>query len=218
MFAKISTFLFVATFSLVAIYIILKLLSIFYMVETSRRWVPVEGRLISSAIEKKDDIFRKSAPIEYLRAEYEYTYNEAVYREDAVDLIGNMGDNFSSARRQLQLVMLHAQPLIVYVNPVNPAVAVIDRSLPAEIVLFGIFFLLFPCGLATFAMMVTVLRVFDVSDRYLGPVAGMFHGTPAIWVLLRYHDSYGLFSTGLLLVIASLFFKGAYHLAVQYRK
>ncbi|HEY9160056.1 MAG TPA: DUF3592 domain-containing protein [Desulfomonilia bacterium] len=144
-----------------------------------------------------------------LKAKYSYFFNGKAYVGDKVDYSFG-SDNFSDKRRARQLAALSEGNITVYVNPENPGQSVFDRSLPAPQIAFAIIFLLFPCGLGTMFIIGTIFRVlqkagFTSTDRFMMPVAGLFHGAPAIYPVFFDPGSLGFGTWTIMLAFLGLF-------------
>lgn len=107
-------------------------------------WQPVDARLSAAGYHSHsgDDSNTYEA-----YATYTYAWRDHVYRNDRVSIAGgsdNIGDYQQEFGRYLSNAMGRGQTITVYVNPLNPAEAVIDRDLRWGLLGFkAIFFFVF---------------------------------------------------------------------------
>ena len=132
---------------------------------------------------------------ERLVASYTYTFEDRTYSGNRVDLSFGF-DNFSTARRREQFALLGSGNITIYVDPVDPGKSVVDRRLPGGQIIFGLIFLLFPCGIGTLALIGLVssgLSKLGCSavERYAMPIVGLVHGIPALYPILFDPGSFG---------------------------
>ena len=210
---RVLAFLFIGIFAAAAIYLSYQLFMSIKNTRDATTWVTAEGQLLEQKLETIEDfnsIHDVSAPKQYLKARYTYTYNGETYPGERIEFSAFSGDNFSQGRKSRQQDLLLAQPLVVYVNPNNPQESVIDPTLPAELALFITFFLVFPCGFATTSMISFLLWPVKAFRPFTIPVTGIMHGTPALYLLIFHHQSYGVLGALLLVAISCLLFLGLY--------
>ena len=111
---------------------------------SAKSWEPVQAELIQHKLETSygDDSTTYKAT-----AEYRYRFQGQSYRASKVGFSGgsdNIGSYHQDMDRKLSRVKRGAEPLTVWVNPVNPAEAVIDRGVRWGLLGFkSIFLLLF---------------------------------------------------------------------------
>jgi hypothetical protein len=77
-------------------------------------------------------------------------------------------DNFSDDYRNRAIDAIRNPPsgqVVAWVDPANPARAVLIRSLPWEQALFRAVFLLFPCGISTYALLAGLIWLAAPSSR-----------------------------------------------------
>lgn len=215
-FTKVIAYLFFSAFGAAAIFMTYAVIDALIDTNRAKNWIQVEGKLIEQRLDVTEKTFKSvndfSAPSKRLTASYTYTVDENSFTGDQVDFSDGHADNFSSDRKEAQQKLLAQEPLIVYVNPENPAESVIDPSLPAEQVLFFTCFLLFPCGFAVMVIIGTLMLPFKRWRKLTTPLCGIFHGGMAFWVLIFHHASYGFLGNGLLLLMSGLLFAGLYYL------
>lgn len=220
-FLKLFAYIFIGVFSAAAIYMTYMVIGALADTSRARGWTQVEGTLVEQKLDVMEKTFRSagdiSAPSQRLTATYTYHFEGQPYQGSNVDFSEGHADNFSADRKAHQQQLLDATPLIVHVNPLNPAESVIDPSLPAERVLFCTFFLLFPCGFAVYVMIGTLLLPFKRWRKLTSPLSGIFHGGMAFWLLVFHHESYGIKGLTLLTLMSCLLFAGIYYL-VRYDK
>lgn len=138
-------------------------------------------------------------------ADYAYIYEGVAYTGSRVDLSFG-ADNFSRDRQRDQLSALRSGTITIYVDPRDPRHSVFDRSLPGGQVVFGLIFLLFPCGIGTafsLGMLIAGLGKIGLAgiDRFFLPLLGMVHGLPALYPVLYAPAD---FSAGGWIVLAGL--------------
>ncbi len=214
---KIIAGLFLCVFTAAAAHLTYSLARTLMKVEQARNWQMVSGQLEAQQLQVREkpsnaalDI---SEPTQSLTATYSYTVNGQTYHNSTIDFSVFSADNFSGKRKARQQHMLRQIPLHVYIDPAAPHNSVIDRSLPAESVLFCVFFILFPCGLAVLVVITLALYPFGKrAQTYAFPLAGLFHGGLALWVLINHFREYGLGGLTLLGLLSLLFVAGIYHL------
>ena len=100
-------------------------------------WTPVDARISAADLERGDDTWR-------VTARYHYRFNGVEYDGDRVAFHGgsdNIGDFHRTTHARLQEHLRNKRPLTVYVDPRNPADAVIVRDMRWG--LFG-FLMIFP--------------------------------------------------------------------------
>ncbi len=178
----------------------------------ARSWNEVPARVLDYDMKTSRSSHTGSMRTTYnsrIKATYSYSYNGKSYIGDRVDYSFG-SDNFSGKRRSRQMAQLREGNITVYVNPDNPGQSVFDRSLPAPQIAFAIIFLIFPCGLGTMFIIGTLLRVlkkigFTFTDRFMMPIAGIFHGAPAIYPVFFDSGSLGFGTWIIMLAFLGLF-------------
>ena len=213
---KIIACIFVGVFTVAAVHLTYSLTRTLAQVEKSQDWQAVSGQLDTQNLEVRkrdgDSAFDLSQPMQSLTATYSYSVDGQTYKNSRIDFSVFSADNFSSKRKAHQQDLLRQTPLTIYVDPADPASSVIDRSLPAETVLFCVFFILFPCGFAV--LIIVALALYPFGKRvqsFALPLCGIFHGGLALWVLINHHTAYGFGGLTLLGAISLLFALGVYH-------
>jgi hypothetical protein len=202
----------IGIFTLATCFIIWFLVHSFIRNYEARSWEEVPAKVIDYDI--KTSLSRSTTSMittlnSSIKAQYSYNYNGKAYIGDQVDYsIGS--DNFSGKRHSRQLEALRGENITVYINPDNPRQSVFDRSLPAPQIAFAIIFLIFPCGLGTMFIIGSVLWIlkktgFIWTDRFMFPIAGLFHGTPAIYPVLFDPGSLGFGTWIVMLAFLGLF-------------
>ena len=209
---KIVGFLFVAVFSAAAAWLSYGLVKMLVNVDRAQNWQQVEGQLVSQEIVTSEGI-GDDPDTHKLKALYRYRVAGKEYDGARVEFSPLGGDNFSGDRRLRQMKMMRAEPLVVYVDPLDPLSSVIDRSLPAEAALFITFFLVFPCGFATLIVFSFLLYPIKPLRAYSGSLTGIWLGAPACYLLIRHLSDYGPIGAILLMLIASLSIFGVYFIA-----
>lgn len=175
----------VLVFSLAAAFLIGGLGHTYYLHATSAHWLQVPAQLVDWDLQR-----RSTSRVQQTKlvVTYAYQFQGQTYQGQRLDF--SLGaDNFSGARRSRQLKALKSDDLKVYLNPAKPSESVLDRSLPAQQVAFATFFLFFPCGLGTVAILGFGLHAFSkvtgiVTDRWYMPVLGTLHGLPVLYPFL----------------------------------
>jgi hypothetical protein len=209
---KIVGFLFVAVFSAAASWLTYGLVKMLVNVQRAQAWQQVEGQLLSQEIVTSEGM-GDDPDTHKLKALYRYKVAGRQYDGARVEFSPLDGDNFSGERRVRQMKMMRAEPLAVYVDPLDPLNAVIDRSLPAEAALFITFFLVFPCGFATLIVFSFMTYPIRPLRAYAGPLTCIWLGAPACYLLMRHLSDYGAVGAVLLILIANLSIFGVYFTA-----
>lgn len=127
-------------------------------------WAPVEARLLTAGYETHsgDDSDTYKA-----YAEYVYEFNGRQYRGQRVGIAGgadNIGDYQQDIGRNLQAAHAAGQAILVYVDPNNPANAVIDRGVRWGLVGFKFIFVIVFGGIG-FGLLYAVWRAPAVKDK-----------------------------------------------------
>jgi len=125
-------------------------------------WVPVTAEMLAAELESHqgDDSTTYKAT-----ARYQYAYQGRTYVGDRVGLSrgsDNVGDWQQRTASRLQHAMHYHQPVTVYVNPGNPAKAIIDRELRTGMLLFYLAFVLVFSGVGIGIML------FGLKKRHTG--------------------------------------------------
>jgi hypothetical protein len=216
---KIMSGLVILVFTIAACLIIWFLGYSFYWNYQARNWVPVQAKVLDYDLKSSRSRSASSMHTTInssLKAQYSYSYNGINFTGDKVDFSFG-SDNFSDKRRSRQMSELRNGTITVYVNPANPFQSVFDRSLPAPQIAFATIFLIFPCGLGTMFMLGSILWVFKKiglnTDRFMMPLAGIFHGLPAVYPVFLAPSSLGTGSWVIMLVFLALLGLSLYSLA-----
>ncbi len=183
----------VVVFSLAAIYFGHLFITTLAATEKARNWQATPAKVVEySLVTSSPDVnMDHKDPKQRINAKYDYMYDGKPYQGTEVDFTRGHSDNFSQERRYQQMKILEKKDITVYVNPANPEESVVDRSLPAEKMLFSVVFFLFPCGLGTLVMVFGALYPIKPLYRYAAHIWGLLHGLPALWLMLFYSDLYG---------------------------
>jgi hypothetical protein len=199
-------------FGIAAGFIIWFLAVTYHNHHAARSWVAVPARVLSVEMHRtrSSSSARPGSTIwnERLEASYRYVFKGTEQTGSRVDFSFG-ADNFSGKRRAQQLSLLRADTVEVFVDPGDPAESVLDRSLPANQVIFALIFLLFPCGVGTAfisGMLVHGLDKLGWSEpsRYFLPLLGLLHGAPALYPLIFAPGSLGLFGWLVVLALTTL--------------
>lgn len=215
--------LFVTIFAVAAVYIAFIFIMDVQAVERARNWIETPAKVIHYELAEGASSLslslaaREEDTTEYINAEYSYAYNGKNFTGKRVDFTNNHADNFSQDRRARQMRILAKGDIVVYVNPERPEEAVVDRSLPAERMLFLTIFLLFPCGFATMVVVFSLLSPFKAIYLYAPQIWGTLHSLPALWLLLRYPSEYGLRGLILLTLISAIVPFAVYRVIVKFK-
>lgn len=163
----------------------------------SKNWVTTTAQLDEWAIINTPCHTLRSFSIktgcQEITARYRYSFRGQDYSSSRVSYT-QLRDNFSDSYRDSIADRLRAaetgQPLTIWVNPSSPDEAVVERALPVAATFFYSFFLLFPCGVATAAILGGIIRLAGPRDtrdarnsRWLLPSLGILHGLPALAIL-----------------------------------
>jgi hypothetical protein len=202
----------IAVFAVAACFIVWFIGYSFKMNYETRTWERVPAKVLEYDIKtsrSRSGTSMRSTLNSSIKAKYSYSFNGKTYAGDKVDFSFG-SDNFSDKRRSRQMAALREGAITVFVNPDNPGQSVFDRSLPAPQIAFAIIFLLFPCGLGTMFIIGSLLWFlkkigFTWTDRFMMPVAGVFHGTPAIYPVFFDPGSLGFGTWIIMLLFLGLF-------------
>ena len=128
-----------------------------------KQWQSVEATLTRAGYETHsgDDSDTYEA-----YAEYRYSFGGQQYRNNRVSIAGgadNVGDYQTDLGNRLSRAMNSGTPIVVYVNPDNPAEAIIDRSLRWGLLGFKSIFL-FVFGGVGLGLIIFVLRAKKEKD------------------------------------------------------
>lgn len=139
----------------------------------ARAWTPVGAEILEARTVSQTQHSRSGAGdmlLQGVQVRYRYHFQGQTYISTQLGVGRPSLDNFSqNARRQAQRA-LNAELTIAWVDPANPARAVLVRELPWEQALFQATFLLFPCGFVSFFVLGVVAHSWD---RWRGGHAGM---------------------------------------------
>lgn len=120
-------------------------------------WQPVNATLLAASLNSS----RSSKSTSYhVTARYRYTVAGQEYEGDRVAISGggdNVGDFQETLGERLEQALRDGQPVQVWVNPSQPADAVIDRSLRAGLLAFKMVFVVLFGGVGV-GLLVFVLR------------------------------------------------------------
>lgn len=120
-------------------------------------WQPVNATLLAASLNSS----RSSKSTSYhVTARYRYTVAGREYEGDRVAISGggdNVGDFQETLGERLEQALRDGQPVQVWVNPSQPADAVIDRSLRAGLLAFKMVFVVLFGGVGV-GLLVFVLR------------------------------------------------------------
>ncbi len=211
---KIVGFLVVAVFAAAAAWLTYGLVNMLVNVDRAQSWQKVDGHLVSQEIVTSEGI-GDDPDTHKLKALYRYKVAGQEYDGARVEFSPLGGDNFSGGRRLLQMKMMRAEPLTVYVDPLDPWSSVIDRSLPAEAALFITFFLVFPCGFATLIVFSFLMYPIKPLRAYSVSLTGIWLGAPACYLLARHLQDYGPIGAILLMAMATLAILGVYFMVMR---
>ena len=195
----------------------------------SRHWVAVDAQLLAwqeTGVGKGSiSIMPSAKPLRELRARYQYHVADRPYLGERVAL-APLRDNFSDLHRDrivatLRLAESQGGRLPIWVDPDDPARAVIDRRLPVAWCVFASLVLLMPCGLATLVLVSGALAwAGRAARRDLKPLAlplwALLHALPVLPVLaLAGSGDIGLVSGALLGLLTTVGLAGLFGLARQ---
>lgn len=209
MLEKILATLVVTVFSIAAGFLTWWLVTSYSLHHAARHWVAVEAQVLEydlhhSSSNSKGRTIRQSR----LSASYSYSFEGLHYQGDQVDFSFG-ADNFSGSRRTQQLAQLRRGSITVYLNPAAPEQSVFDRRLPGGQIIFGLIFLLFPCGLGTaFLVFVPAYLLgklgFHRLESFSPSLLGIFHGGFALYPAWFAPSDFGLLGWLVLLAFLAL--------------
>lgn len=130
----------------------------------ARRWVEVPAKIIRAEMMDKDT---GEGIVYWVRAEYEYDYKGQKYTGSRVSIHGgsdNIGDFWQKAYRELRECLRTGRPFRCYVNPLQPAEAVLYRDLRWEMVVYQSFLSLIFAG-GGFALLIFAIFAFFAMRR-----------------------------------------------------
>lgn len=207
---NILAYIFGTVFGLAACGIIWFIADTYISHFAARSWVPAEAKVLDFGVKSSRSGTGAKATLQSrLKVSYEYVHEGIRYTGDRTDF-SRGSDNFSGKRISAQMKALRSGEVSVYVNPLNPSESVFDRSLPGPQIAFAIFFLFFPCGLGTACIMGALsfilgkirLRFFE---RFMMPVLGMIHGSPAVYPIIFDPGAFTLGSWMILIFFSVIF-------------
>lgn len=186
---KILAVFFGGVFGIVACGIIWFILTTYMNHYKAKSWIPVKTSKIDYEVKtSRSGAGSKSTTHSKLHVTYEYSYGGVNYSGDRADFSFG-ADNFSDKRIYRQLKKLNEGNVSVYVNPLNPSESIFDRSIPGPQIAFATFFLFFPCGIGTVAIIGLISFILGkiglhFFDRFMLPLLGIIHGLPVVYPII----------------------------------
>lgn len=224
---RIAATLLLLVLGLGAMHIGQRLALLLHGVWIAQHWTPVTARLESWGEQVSSAAFSGRGtsvrmPMRMLQARYVYSFSGHTYTTERVSFTP-VSDNISTEWRQGIVRRLqeasNGAPLTVWVNPLRPEKAVIERSLPVPNAVFSSVILLFPCGVATAYILGLLIRILGPrgkagearNQRWLLPLWALLHGLPVIPILaLAIPRSIGIGSATLLTLLAMIGLAGMF--------